>query len=412
MHQKHRGRNAIGIMYAFNFLKNLQFFGALTVPFFLHRAGLDYTRMFLLEACFSFGMIVLEIPTGVVADRFGRKFSLISGCIAFAGGFFLFGITVNYSLLLAGELICALGMSLISGADRALLYEVLKDSGNETKAAEINARYDAAGSIALFLAFPAGTLFASSGWIPYTDALGLVMTATAAMIILGGTVLFWIREPARVRNAGSALRAGVDGFRYIFRIPSLTRFCLNYAIISALTFFMFWFYQSLLIENRFPIAGQGFVAAGFNIGAMILLLSTGIIKKRIGIRQALFLSSLIPGLLYLGIFFIPGLPMAFAGIFGVTMLKMFRAPMLTALMNTHIDSTNRATVLSGVSMLERMVTTAFYPLAGILTDRSLKWTFLVMGTVTVIASLLLRVDEEHLNGGQGGKPQAPTNPLI
>jgi MFS family permease len=88
--------------------------------------------------------------------------------------------------------------------------------------------------------------------------------------------------------------------------------------------------------------------------------------------------------------------MALAAIFGVTMLKMFRAPMLTALMNAHIEDENRATVLSGVSMMERIITTLFYPLAGLLTDFSLEWTFLAMGTVTVLVSLLFQVDERHL----------------
>jgi len=87
--------------------------------------------------------------------------------------------------------------------------------------------------------------------------------------------------------------------------------------------------------------------------------------------------------------------MALIAIFGVIMLKLFRAPMLASLMNTHIESTNRATVLSGVSMLERIITAILYPLAGILTDISLNWTFLVMGLVTLAASLFLRVGKDH-----------------
>ena len=117
----------------------------------------------------------------------------------------------------------------------------------------------------------------------------------------------------------------------------------------------------------------------------------------------LFLSSIIPAILYLGVYFIPGLPMALLAIFGVIMLKLFRAPMLTALMNTHIESSNRATVLSGVSMLERVITSIFYPLAGILTDISLDWTFLVMGLITLTASLFLRVGENQFQNDISSK---------
>ncbi len=79
------------LLYGFNFFKSLQFFGALVVPFYLYRAGLDYTRMFLLETIFSVGMFVLEIPTGVVADRLGRKISLFFGSCFFGIGFCFLG---------------------------------------------------------------------------------------------------------------------------------------------------------------------------------------------------------------------------------------------------------------------------------------------------------------------------------
>lgn len=391
-------------LYAFNFLKSLQFFGALAVPFYLYRVGLNYAQMFTLEAIFSFFVFAMEIPTGVVADRFGRKLSLMLGAFTFGAAFLIFSVTRSYPVLVGAEILCAVGMTLMSGADRALLYENLKASGREADAGKVNARYDAAGTAGMFLAFPLGTLFAASGLVSYDSALGLVFVGTGFSIILSGMTLFFVRESERVPTHGSALKAGLDGFRFIFQKPALTRFSLNYAIVSALTFFMFWFYQSLLLKNEFPLGLQGFIPAGFNIGAMLLLLATGVIQKRIGTKTALFFSSLIPGLLYLGVFFAPGLPMALAAIFGVTMLKMFRAPMLTALMNAQIEDENRATVLSGVSMMERIITTLFYPLAGLLTDISLEWTFLAMGTITVLVSVLFQVDERHLGHSEMKRP--------
>ena len=60
-------------MYLLNFLRNLTFFGAVAVPFYLDWAKIDYTKIFILEDTFMFWIFVLEIPTGVVADKFGRK---------------------------------------------------------------------------------------------------------------------------------------------------------------------------------------------------------------------------------------------------------------------------------------------------------------------------------------------------
>ncbi len=383
-------------LYAFGFLKSLQFFGALAVPFYLDRLQFGYAEMFSLEALFAICVMAFEIPTGVIADRFGRKRSLFLGALAFGAGFALFGVARTLPALAAAEIVCALGMSLLSGADRALLYEAAKASGREHDAARIAARYDAFGTAGMLVAFPAGTLFAGSGLVPYLTTLGLVFVATGIACAFAAFAILPVKEPARTPLRGSALRAGIDGFRLIFRNASLTRFALNYAIVSSLTFFMYWLYQSLLIENRFPVGLMGFVPAGFNLAATILLLATGPIDRWLGTKNALFLSSLIPGLLYLSVALVPGLPMALIAIFGVTTLKAFRSPLLATLMNRHISDDNRATVLSGISMVERTLTAFLYPVAGLLTDRSLSWTFLAMGAITVLVSALLRGDERHL----------------
>jgi MFS family permease len=387
---------SIYALYAFNFLKSLQFFGAVAVPFYLYRVHLNYTQMFTLEMIFSVSMFLLEIPTGVVADKFGRKLSLFLGALAFGGAFCLFGVTVSWPILALAEVICACGMCLMSGADRAILFELAKQGGPDEDAVKINAHYDAFGTAGMLIAFPAGTLFAGCGLIPYETALAVTFFASGVAILLAAAIVFTVRETPRAPLAGSAIRAGLDGFKFIFKKPALRSFSLNYAVVSSLTFFMFWFYQSLLIENKFPVSYMGFIAAGFNALAMLMLLATGRIQKTLGTGKTLLLSSLIPGLLYLAVFFVSGSPMALVAIFGVTALKMFRAPMLTSLMNEHIADENRATVLSGVSMLERILTAAFYPLAGLLTDISLSWTFLVMGTLTVCISLFLRIDDRHI----------------
>ena len=111
--------------YAASFLKNLQFFGPISVPYFLDWLRVDYTRMFILQAWFLFWVFILEVPTGVVADKFGRKMSVAIGCLLFAADMLFFGLSRNYYLLFAAEFLGAVGMTLISGADQALLYDSL-----------------------------------------------------------------------------------------------------------------------------------------------------------------------------------------------------------------------------------------------------------------------------------------------
>lgn len=401
----------IRALYAFSFLKSLQFFGAVAVPFYAHRVGMGYAQMFTLEMIFSAAMMALEIPTGIVADRWGRKVSLVLGSGFLAAGFLMFGIFRSFALLAAGELVCAVGMTLVSGADKALLYEVAKRHGSGQQgqagrsgqdAATIFSRYEAAGTAGLFISFPLGSIFAGSGLVPYNAALGLVFLFTAAALALSGLAVLSVAETLSAESRGARkpfLRQGAEGFLRIFRTPQLRGFGLNYAVISALTFFMFWFYQSLLAREGFPVAWHGFVGAGFNLFATLLLRATPAVRQRLGTGRTLLWSSLIPGVLYCAAGLAPGPAVTLIAIFGVTGLKLFRAPLLSALMNEWIDDGSRATVLSGISMLERVLIAALYPAVGALADISLSATLVGLGCLTAVCALALRV-------GAGAAPAA------
>ena len=80
-----------------------------------------------------FWIFVLEIPTGVVADKYGRKTSIILGGLFSAISISIFGFINNYWAFFLAEFIGALGFALLSGADKALIYDSLiqtqKDSG-------------------------------------------------------------------------------------------------------------------------------------------------------------------------------------------------------------------------------------------------------------------------------------------
>lgn len=382
-------------MYAFSFLKNLQFFGAVAVPFFLYRAELDYLRMFSLEAVFSVSMMLLEVPTGIVADRWGRRSSLMLGSVVIGAGFLLLAASRSFALLVTAEIIAAAGMTLLTGADKALLYECVRDAGKIDQSEKIFARYDAAGTAALLVSFPLGTLFVGSGIVSYTSALALVFAFTGITLAVSAFAILPVREQKREQHTDSFIRDGINGFLFIFHHKKMRGFGINYAAISALTFFMFWMYQSLLIENEVAVSLYGFVASAFNAAAMLLLALTGVIKKRLGVHWTLFLSSLLPGLFYIGAGLWPGLLSAFIAIFGVTSLRLFRAPFLNALMNEQIADKNRATVLSGISMLERVLIAMLYPLVGILTDLSLNMTLVFLGTLTLLFSLVLRIRDHE-----------------
>ncbi len=390
-------RSNIWKMYLVNFLKNLQFFGSVAIPFFLEWAKVDYTRIFILQASFMFWVFVLEIPTGVVADKFGRKVSILLGGLFVAISFSIYGLVNNYWIFFVAEFFGAIGFTLLSGADKALIYDSLIHTKKTGEAEVIFSRYESAGTLGLLIGFPIGSLIAGSDILPYPETLPLTFIISGIFLLLTFFVAFTLKEPERKEKVEEFIREGIDGFKYIFRHKKLRVFALNFALISATTAFMFWFYQSLLGVVGFDIKYNGFVGAGSNLFSMLLLLNTKRIGKLFGMKNTLFYSALIPGLFFAGLFFFRNIYFVLVAIFMIIGLKIMRAPVLSDFMNRHINSRNRATVLSGVSMLEKIVIMILYPIIGLLADYSLWTTFLFLGTVIIIISFINRIKAEHID---------------
>jgi hypothetical protein len=131
------------------------------------------------------------------------------------------------------------------------------------------------------------------------------------------------------------------------------------------------------------------------------------IRKTMGENPALFLSSLLPGLLYMASGFFAGLGITLLAIFGVTMLKLFRAPLLAASMNTFLENEHRATALSGISMVERVLIALLYPIVGAVADSSLEASLIGLGILTVFMSFAVRIETSQsglVPGGPGIRP--------
>ena len=69
-------RRNISILYILNTMVSLHFFGSVMIAFFEDWGGIDFAQIMLLESLFTGAIFVFEIPTGTIADKFGRKISM------------------------------------------------------------------------------------------------------------------------------------------------------------------------------------------------------------------------------------------------------------------------------------------------------------------------------------------------
>lgn len=123
--------------YLYNFMGSFLFFSAVLVPFLTDWGNLSLFQVQLLQSWFAVWVFILDVPSGIIADKLGRKYTIALGCMVFAFGLILYGSFPSFPNFLLSEFILAVGLALVSGADEALLYEFLKEQGFENNSKKI-----------------------------------------------------------------------------------------------------------------------------------------------------------------------------------------------------------------------------------------------------------------------------------
>jgi MFS family permease len=99
------------------------------IALFFNRLFLTDTTIGLLETL-AFGVgLLAEIPSGTIADRFGRRRTVMLGVVVSGVGFAVWGLAMAGWMVVVGVLLFALGTALQSGADEAMMYDYLKAHG-------------------------------------------------------------------------------------------------------------------------------------------------------------------------------------------------------------------------------------------------------------------------------------------
>ena len=106
--------------------QRFQLIAPILVPFFAHY-GQDMQQIFLLESVYALIILLMEIPSGYFADRYGRVAVLRAGGLFWSLSWLSLLLINDFLGLLAFEALLGVGASLLSGADLALLYDTERE---------------------------------------------------------------------------------------------------------------------------------------------------------------------------------------------------------------------------------------------------------------------------------------------
>jgi len=221
----------------YGFLKNLRFFDPFLILFF-REMGFSFLDIGILYAIREICTNILEIPTGVLADAFGRRKAMLASFVAYIASFALFYAIPRFWVYALAMVLFALGETFRSGTHKAMILEHLRLNGLEQQKVAYYGRTRAASQFGSAIAslIAAGLVFYAGGYrvvflastIPY--ALGLLLFLTYPKALDGERHAL---DGAPTRRALEQLRLTVTEFISTLRRPDLLRGLLSSAGFDA-----------------------------------------------------------------------------------------------------------------------------------------------------------------------------------
>lgn len=165
----------------------LPFSGAYITPFLLHNQ-ISQTEIFILQSIATLTFIIWNLPSGYIADRFGRSKAIWIGALISGLAMILYGIGDSFLVFAIGEIGLAVGDGLINGADRALLIDSLKKMNRDDEYVKLSQRMNSRGWTVAALGVPI------SIWLVSRIGLGATLVADGCLLIAGMFVALHLRD--------------------------------------------------------------------------------------------------------------------------------------------------------------------------------------------------------------------------
>jgi MFS family permease len=354
------------------------------IVLFFQEHGLSLTEVMLLQAIYSLSVAVFEIPSGYIADIFGRKQTIVFSTIFSFIGYLVFSFYGGFYAFAIAQVLVGIGGSLMSGSDSAIIYDTLLETKSKTSYTKIEGRNYAIGN---FSEAAAGIL----GGFLAVGSLYLPIYVQTSILFFSIPIALTLVEPTmhEENKLDRSFKAILEVVKFSLVDNTRLRWLIIYSsAMGVATLSMAWFAQPFFKEVGVPLVYFGILWAGLNFSAgltsfnahqfdrkenkykMLIYLSLGIITSFIllGFNSSMF------GLVFILVIYL---------------LRGIVTPILRNAINENTTSNKRATVLSVRSFIIRISFAICAPILGYIAENySLANSFYVLALVVGVFSLL------------------------
>jgi MFS family permease len=381
----------------YGLLKNLRFFEPYMIIYFL-MSGLD---LFLVGILFSIREIIIyifEIPSGVIADRYGKKTELVICFIFYILSFLMFFVADQFYLFAIAMILFALGEAFRSGTHKSMIMAFMDQENiksSKTKIYGLTRSYSLIGSMIASLV--------SIGLVLYLPEIRFLFLVAIIPYILD--LLLILSYPNTLNQKRdisfsfkSFIKHNIDNIKYTFKTSSVRNAVFNSASYQA-TFKSIKDYiqpilismsMGLLIFNQFDEDEHTKIYIGI-IYAIIYLISAISSRNAYRIKSVGRPSALIAYIwLFTAIvigtlsFFLDSLLIVGFMFMLLYVMMNIRKPIMVERIGDVTDDDKRATVLSVEAQTSSLLIVIFAPLIGLLADYSMSLMFMIFSGIMLI----------------------------
>jgi DHA3 family tetracycline resistance protein-like MFS transporter len=368
-------------------------------------AGLTGLQLVLVGTALEVSVLLFEVPTGIVADAYSRKISIVIGFVIMGLAFIIEGSFPYFPTILLASGMWGLGYTFTSGATQAWLSDEIGEENANRAFLHAN-RYDLTGAfLGMLIAIPLGNIAVA---LPILFG-GIFVALTAVVLALFmpehgfkpakpedrnnwqhmGDI--FKKGMAAVRSRPALLAVLGVGFIYGLYSEGWDRLWVKYLVDN---------FSLPSIFGMNEVAFFGFLRAG---GMMLSILVTHQVEKRLDASHAPSIAKgmfWLTGLLSMAIFifaFSPILAVSVAAVWLVSVTRNVLDPLYNAWVNQRLDSDTRATVISMSGQVDAIGQIASGPLVGIVSLWSIR-AAITFASILIIPALPLirRANRLHL----------------
>ena len=379
--------------YIFTFINNFNVTSGIWMLFLASR-GLSLFEIGIMESIFHITSFTMEIPTGMIADLYGRKFSRLLGRLATVLAFLIMLFSHSTILFALSFIIQALGYNLESGAGEALIYDSMKEIGEEEKYIKVKGKTEVFFQIASVFSLLLG------GYLGTLDYRYVYITA-----IIFSSIAFFealtFKEPTigKVKHLDSPistcknqLKESLDALKMDKRIIFL--------IIASEIFATFVTTEFFYIQNLLKSQGQsefqiGLLLSSSSLAAALVAVHTYKLEVRFKFKKLLIILSASGIAAFWGM----TTPLIVPSFILITVVESIMFIVMGNYINKLIKSEQRATLLSLQSMAFSLFMIVIFPIVGGLGDYfGLKFSFVfIAGASTVALSIVMYIAAKKIS---------------